>query len=50
MGRLLQAAYWRSEDIFINHYLRDYARLRDDGTLGVRSLVAAQTTLSSLRA
>ena len=49
MGRLLQAAYWRSEDIFINHYLRDSARLRDDGTLGVRSLVAAQTTLSSLR-
>ena len=50
MGRLLQAAYWRSEDIFINHYLRDYARLMDDGTRGVRSLVAAQTALSSLRA
>ena len=50
MKRLLQAAYWRSEDIFINHYLRDDARLLEDGTMGVRSLVAAQAALSSLRA
>jgi hypothetical protein len=50
MRQLLQAAYWRSEDIFINHYLRDYARERGDGRYGVGACVVAQTALSGLRA
>ena len=45
--QLLQAAYWRREDIFINHYLRDNARLLGDGSHGIHSLIAAQTILSS---
>jgi hypothetical protein len=48
--QLLQAAYWRSEDIFINHYLRDYARVRGDGQSGIGSCVAAQTVISGHRA
>ena len=47
--QLLAAAYWRNEDVFVNHYLRDGARLMGDGWHGVKTLVAAQTALSSLR-
>jgi hypothetical protein len=50
MKQLLQAAYWRSEDIFINHYLRSSARVRGDGKLGVGSCMAAQAVCSSHRA
>jgi hypothetical protein len=50
MKQLLQAAYWRSEDIFINHYLRDSARVRGDGSLGIGACVAAQNVCTSLRA
>jgi hypothetical protein len=48
--QLLQAAYWRSEDIFINHYLRSFARVRGDGLSGVGSCVAAQSVVSGYRA
>ena len=47
--QLLAAAYWRHEDVFINHYLRDGAKLTGDGLHGVKALVAAQTALSSRR-
>ena len=47
--QLLAAAYWRNEDVFVNHYLRDGARLTGEGWHGVKTLVAAQTALSSLR-
>ena len=47
--QLLAAAYWRHEDVFINHYLRDGARLTGEGWHGVKTLVAAQTVLTSQR-
>ena len=43
MGVVLNAAYWRSADVFISHYLRDIERIRDDGSSGLPSVVAAQT-------
>ena len=49
MPDLLKAAYWRSPDVFISHYLRDISREREDGTFGVSNLVAAQVVLSSAR-
>jgi hypothetical protein len=45
MRKLLDAAYWQSQDVFIKHYLRDHARLKGDGSWGVGSLVAAQSVL-----
>lgn len=42
---VLEAAYWRSEDVFISHYLRDVARRREDGAWGLPSLVAARSLL-----
>ena len=42
---ILQAAYWKSEDTFINFYLRDCALTRGDGSHGISSLVAAQRPL-----
>jgi hypothetical protein len=44
---LLQAAYWRSVDVFISCYLRDVARCREDGSFGVASAVVAQQIMSS---
>nr|KAG5703372.1 hypothetical protein BaRGS_023419 [Batillaria attramentaria] len=44
---IMDAAYWRSENTFLNFYLRDSARLRQDGSWGVGSLVASQRVLSS---
>ena len=40
---VLHAAFWRSEDVFVNFYLRDVARRRDNGLWGLPSVVAAQT-------
>ena len=45
LSQLLQAGYWRSEDVFINHYLRDVSRRKEDGTWGLPAVVAAQTTV-----
>lgn len=50
MSELLRAAYWRNVDVFIEHYLRNTSRARDNGSFGVTSMVAAQTCLSSHRA
>ena len=44
---ILRAAYWKKEDIFVNHYLRDGARALGDGSRGVSSVVAAQQALHS---
>ena len=32
LNQLLAAAYWRSEDVFINFYLRDVSRHKEDGS------------------
>ena len=47
MPAILRAAYWKREDIFVNHYLRDGARALGDGSRGVSSVVAAQQILHS---
>jgi hypothetical protein len=47
LAEVLEAAYWRSEDVFISHYLRDVARRRDDGSWGLPSLVAAGSLVLS---
>ena len=44
---ILEAAFWRSEDSFINFYLRDTAHLRDDGSRGIGAVVVAQHVFSS---
>ncbi|KAK7110404.1 hypothetical protein V1264_014287 [Littorina saxatilis] len=45
LSEVLAAAYWRSEDIFINNYLRDIASCRQDGTSALPALVAAGQVL-----
>ena len=45
LSHVLQAAFWRSEDVFINYYLRDVARRRENGLWGLPSIVAAQTSV-----
>ena len=47
MSDLLSTAYWRSEDTFLNYYLRDISRRKEDGTWGLPSCVAASVPLSS---
>ena len=42
---LLEAAYWRSENPFINFYLRDIRMTRADGSKGI-SFVAANASIS----
>ena len=38
---VMQAAYWKTESPFINYYLRDVRAVRQDGTYGFASVVAA---------
>ena len=45
ISHVLQAAFWRSEDVFVNFYLRDVARRRENGLWGLPSIVAAQTSV-----
>ena len=45
LKHVLQAAFWRSEDVFVNFYLRDVARRRENGLWGLPSIVAAQTSV-----
>lgn len=47
LNSVLEAAFWRSEDSFINFYLRDTALLRDDGSRGIGSMVVAQNIISA---
>lgn len=42
---IMAAAYWRSENTFINYYLRDCSLSREDGTHGISTLVVAQRAL-----
>jgi hypothetical protein len=44
---VLQAAYWRSIDVFISFYLRDTSTALQDGSFGVASAVVAQQVMSS---
>ena len=44
---ILDAAYWRSNGVFIDFYLRDTSRLLSDGTRGIGSVVVAQQALSA---
>ncbi|XP_070207779.1 uncharacterized protein [Littorina saxatilis] len=48
LDEVLSTAYWRSEDIFINYYLRDVAALRQDGSRGLPALIAAGQFLSRM--
>lgn len=41
MRDVLDAAYWRSEDVFISLYLRDVAKSREDGIFGMPAVMAA---------
>ncbi|KAK7110422.1 hypothetical protein V1264_014301 [Littorina saxatilis] len=47
LSEVLESAYWRSEDVFINSYLRDVAGTRQDGSSALPSLVAAGQVLHS---
>lgn len=49
MPQLMQTAYWRSPDVFIEFYLRDVARVMEDGSWGLPSVVAAQVPIKSSR-
>ncbi|XP_070183079.1 uncharacterized protein [Littorina saxatilis] len=46
LEEVLTTAYWRSEDVFINFYLRDVTALRQDGSRGLPALIAAGQFLS----
>ena len=43
---VLDAAFWKSENTFINYYLRDVRGLRQDGSFGISAVVAAQLRIS----
>ena len=45
LSDVLQAAYWKSDDVFINYYLRDVASTRHDGSSALPALVAAGQVL-----
>ena len=44
---ILDAAYWRSNGVFIDFYLRETARLLSQDSWGIGSLVAAQQAISA---
>ena len=44
---ILDAAYWRSNGVFIDFYLRDTARLLSEDSWGIGSLVVAQQAISA---
>ena len=46
---IMEAAYWRSPATFIQFYLRDVSRVRDDGSHRVASAVVAQQAVSRQR-
>ena len=46
LDQVLQAAYWRSSDVFTNFYLRDISCLRLDGLHAISSVVAAGQRVS----
>ena len=42
---ILKAAYWKREDTFIGHYLRDIRVRNQDDTFGVNAMVASGQAL-----
>ena len=46
---VLDASFWRSRNSFIEFYLRDVEGLRQDGSRGISSVVAAQRQVSTSR-
>ena len=44
---ILEAAYWRSRNVFIKHYLRRVSHLRGDGSIGFSAVAVAQNIISS---
>ena len=46
---VLEASFWRSRNSFIEFYLRDIEALRQDGSHGIASVVAAQRQVSTPR-
>ena len=44
---ILEAAYWRSRNVFIKHYLRRVSHLRGDGSNGISAVAVAQNIISS---
>ena len=48
LSTVMEAAYWKSEATFLNFYLRDVRRRREDGSFGVAAAVVAQTALASV--
>ena len=44
---ILDAAYWKSNGVFIDHYLRDSARLLSEDSWGIGSVVVAQQAISA---
>lgn len=47
MESIMEAAYWRNNSTFISFYLRDSARLRSDDSMGISSVIYAQSFLSA---
>ena len=45
MGAIMEAAFWRSRDVFIDHYLRDLSAVRQDGAYAFTPCVAARQVL-----
>ena len=46
LKEVLDAAYWKSEDTFINFYLRDIARFSEENVGGISSVVVAQHSIT----
>ena len=46
LKEVLDAAYWKSEDTFINFYLRDISRLNEENVGGISSVVVAQHSIT----
>ena len=44
---ILQAAYWRSKNVFIKHYLRRVSHLKGDGSFGISAVAVAQKLIST---
>ena len=47
LSEVMQSAFWKSQGTFIEGYLRDVSRFREDGSRGIQSLVVAQSVISS---
>ena len=49
LKEVLDAAYWKSENTFINFYLRDISRLNEENVGGISSVVVAQHSITASR-